>query len=324
MNPEAKIEKRTRFAIYTRYSSEMQNELSLEAQEHRCRLAIAERGSVVIKVYSDSARSGWSLERDVFTDMRADAERGKFDAAMFWKFDRLARNHDHAVMIKMLLRHEYGLKLYCVEGFSEDDDDSPYSAMMEQMLAVFSAFYSKNLSSETKRGKRQRAINGGFNGSQAPLGYDLVTADQATEERPTGLYVNCRPAALVRRAFKMHASGDYSDAQIAEWLNERSYFQKLRADKKPIGKEMGRDLLQNRVYVGYVPHSDTQYSGTLGQGKKSLVSVRIGLKVSTRPSLLMSCLMPVRQRVNSWRTRSRQIKLCIPIYCMIASIVCIA
>lgn len=35
--------KRTRFAIYTRYSSEMQNELSLEAQEQRCRNAIAER-----------------------------------------------------------------------------------------------------------------------------------------------------------------------------------------------------------------------------------------------------------------------------------------
>ena len=35
--------KRTRFAIYTRYSSEMQNDLSLEAQEARCRKAIAER-----------------------------------------------------------------------------------------------------------------------------------------------------------------------------------------------------------------------------------------------------------------------------------------
>ena len=72
-------------------------------------------------------------------------------------------------MIKMLLRHEYGLKLYCVEGFSEDEDDSPYTAMMEQMLAVFSAFYSKNLSNETKRGKQQRAMKGEFNGSVAAI-----------------------------------------------------------------------------------------------------------------------------------------------------------
>ncbi len=71
--------------------------------------------------FSDT--TGWSLDRDGFTELRNDAERGKFDAVMFWKFDRLARNHEHAVMIKILLRREYGLKLHCVEGFSEDDDD---------------------------------------------------------------------------------------------------------------------------------------------------------------------------------------------------------
>ena len=170
MNPELspKIEKRPRYAIYTRYSSDMQNDLSLEAQENRCREAIAKRGGVVVGVIQDSAKTGWSLDREGFIELRTSAEHGKFDAVMFWKFDRLARNHEHAVMIKMLLRHEYGLKLYCVEGFSEDENDSPYSAMMEQMLAVFSAFYSKNLSSETKRGKRHRAMNGEFNGSIPP------------------------------------------------------------------------------------------------------------------------------------------------------------
>ena len=45
---------------------------------------------------------------------------------------------------------------------------------MEQMLAVFSAFYSKNLSSETKRGKRQRVMNGEFNGSVPPLGIPSI------------------------------------------------------------------------------------------------------------------------------------------------------
>lgn len=100
-----------RFAIYARYSSEMQNELSLEGQETCCRQAVADRGGAVVAVYTDSARSGWSLDRDGFKRLQADAQRGRFDAVMVWKFDRLARNHDHAVMIKMLLRHEYGLKL---------------------------------------------------------------------------------------------------------------------------------------------------------------------------------------------------------------------
>ena len=136
-------QKRQRFAVYARYSSEMQNEISIEAQLDRCQKAVAQRGGVIVATYSDMERTGWSLERDGFNDMRRAAERGKFDAVMFWKFDRLARDHNHTVMIKMLLRHEYGLKLFCVEGSSEDDDNSPYAAMQEQMLAVFAAFYSK-------------------------------------------------------------------------------------------------------------------------------------------------------------------------------------
>ena len=133
-----------RVAIYARYSSDMQNEISIDDQVARCREEIARRGWRVAGTYTDNAQSGWSLDRDGFNQLRADAERGRFDAVYFWKFDRLARNHDHAVMIKMLLRHEYNLKLFCVEGFSEDDDDSPYTAMMEQMLAVARALVPDN------------------------------------------------------------------------------------------------------------------------------------------------------------------------------------
>ena len=261
--------KRTRFAIYTRYSSEMQNDLSLEAQERICREAIAERGGVVTAVYSDSAKSGWSLDRDGFNELRRAGERNKVDAVMFWKFDRLARNHEHAVMIKMLLRHEYGIKLYCVEGFSEDDDDSPYSAMMEQLLAVISAFYSKNLSTETKRGKKQRAIKGEFNGSVAPLGYFLVTKRESNDNNPYGLYIDPNIAPIVAEAFLRYSSGKYSDLDIAEWMNTHQEIQELRQGKQLLGKEMVRDLLQNRVYTGRVPYSETIYSGSLGQGKRS-------------------------------------------------------
>ncbi|MAU01180.1 MAG: hypothetical protein CL608_28895 [Anaerolineaceae bacterium] len=258
-----------KFAIYTRYSSEMQNELSLEAQEEQCRRAIAQRNGKVISAFSDGARSGWSLEREGFHDLCKAAEAGKFDAVMFWKFDRLARHHDQAVMIKMLLRHEYGLKLFCVEGFSEDEDNSPYTAMMEQMLAIFSAFYSQNLSSETKRGKYQRASKGEFNGSIPPLGYELVKISEATPERPAGLYIILRIAAIIRRAFKRYATGKYSVLDIARWLNQQREIQKLRQGLPPIGKETVRDMLQNRVYTGRVPYAETVYGGSLGERKQS-------------------------------------------------------
>ena len=36
-----------------------------------------------------------------------------------------------------------------------------------------------------------------------------------------------------------------------------------------MNKETVRDMLQNRVYTGRVPYAETEYSGTLGEGKKS-------------------------------------------------------
>ncbi|MEP7288827.1 MAG: recombinase family protein [Chloroflexota bacterium] len=265
----SKTEPPIRFAIYARYSTDMQNEISLEEQEKYCRKAIAERSGTVVAVYTDAAKSGWSLDREGFSKLRTDAEHGRFDAVMLWKFDRLARNPEHSVMIKILLRNEYRLKLYCVEGFSEDDDDSPYTAMMEQLLAVFYAFYSKNLSTDAKRAKVGRFEGGKFNGSIAPLGYELVTTTKATLEHPTGLYVMLRIAAVVRLAFRRYATGRYSDTKIAEWMNSKKDIQKLRIGKQPINKEMVRDMLQNKVYLGLVSHADTQYSGSLGEGKKS-------------------------------------------------------
>lgn len=261
-------QKRIRFAIYTRYSSEMQNELSLEAQEQSCREAIAKRKGVVIDVYSDSAKSGWSLERNGFNELRRNAEKKKFDAIMFWKFDRLARNHDHAIMIKILLRSEYNLKLYCVEGFSEDENNSPQTAIMEQMLTVFSAFYSKNLSNETKRGKRQRAINGEYNGSKTPFGYDLVLKKHASEENPAGLYINPEQAEIVNQIFRMYQTGQHSDQTIAQWMNQQPLIQELRAGKKPFGKGTVRDILRNQLYTGRVSYAETLYKGSLGEHRK--------------------------------------------------------
>lgn len=258
-----------RFAIYARYSSEMQNEMSIEAQIRACREEIKKYDGMVVAEFKDSAKNGWSLDREGFQQLRAEAQHGRFDAVMVWKFDRLARDLDQANAIKHLLRKDYGLKIYCVQGVSEDDDEGPHTMAMEQMLAVFSAFYSKNLSSETKRGKRERAIKGEFNGSVPPIGYYLVKMSKESPNSPSGIFVFPRLAAIVRRAFKMYSTGKYSDGEIATWMNERPIIKLLRHNQQPLNKETVRDMLQNRVYIGEVPHTETIYRGTLGQRRAS-------------------------------------------------------
>lgn len=266
----------TRFAIYCRYSDEVQNDISLESQEAMCREAIIQRNGVVVGVYKDAAQFGWSLDREGFARLRTDAERQHIEAVMMWKFDRLARDHTQVTMIKALLRHEYDVRLYCVEGFSEDDDNSPYTAMMEQMLAVFSAFYSKNLSTEIKRANRHRHATGKFNGGKPPFGYLLATEKtpkrancfKATAENPTGLHIEPNASTLVHYAFTLYASGDHSYATTARALTEKANTLGYPIEK-PFNPHMIRELLQNKVYCGYVGYVETIYRKGFGQSKAS-------------------------------------------------------
>jgi site-specific DNA recombinase len=263
-----------RFAIYCRYSDGIQSDISLESQEAMCREEILRRKGVVAGVYKDAAQFGWSLDREGFIHLREDAAQHKFDAIMMWKFDRLARDHTQVTMIKALLRHEYGVKLYCVEGFSEDDDNSLHNAMMEEMLAVFAAFYSENLSTEVKRANRHRHANGKFNGSKPSFGYLLATEKtpkrpncfKATPDQSPGLYIEPVAADLVRYAFTLYASGNYTYRTTAVALSEKAE-QLNYPIAKPFNPQMVRELLQNRVYCGYVSYVETIYRKGFRQSK---------------------------------------------------------
>lgn len=309
-----------RFAMYLRYSSEMQSDLSLEAQEHRCREEIAKRNGRVVAVHSDAAISGWSADRPGLQEMIKNASKNKYDAIMLWKFDRLARDNQQVMIIKSMLR-SYGVNLYCVEGASEDDAEGMNSWLMEQTFALFAAMFSKSLSIETKRGKKQRAVNGEFNGSCAPFGYDLVTKKNATLQQPAGLYINVREAVLVRRAFRMYASGKHSTTTIADWLNERSYVQKVRKNKLPFGKGTVRDLLQNKVYTGRVCHADTQYTKTLGEGKRSTRKRKVWYEGKHQP-IICDELYNLAQEQRKHLTKTRHSPTATRTYALHDRVIC--
>ena len=82
-----------------------------------------------------------------------------------------------------------------------------------------------------------------------------MTVAQSSDEVPAGLYVNSELDEVIEQAFEHYATGKYSDRDIADWMNTIPIIQQIRAGQKPIGKEMIRDLLRNRVYTGRVPLS---------------------------------------------------------------------
>lgn len=293
-----------RYAIYARFSSDQQNEISLESQEMMCRREVAKRGGVVVGVYTDAAKFGWSLNRDGFIALRADAAKRAFDAVIMWKFDRLARDHSQVTMIKALFRHEYGVRLFCVEGYSEDDDSSPYTAMLEQLLAVFSDFYSKNLSVEIKRSVLHRYQQGQYKGSKPPFGYRLAVVKSsinpdcfaASDECPPGLYLNPRAAVLVRRLFRLYASGRWGYLSLSGWLRAAAHRHKVDGGRN-FGAGMIREILQNRVYLGEVGHAELVYKKGFGRGAAGRRG-RINWYPGVHPAIIDAALYDQCQQVR--------------------------
>lgn len=249
-----------RYAGYVRISSEDQvGNFSVEAQKHAIKEWVAQQGGRVTKFYVDEAQSGRSENRPAFQEMRRDARKKRFEALVVHKFDRLARDRSSALAFKSLLRHDYGMKVYSVTEPSEDSD-GPIGALIEGIMESVADWYSRNLATETAKGKLQRAREGLHN-NRPPFGYD--------KEKPGILVVNPEEVEGVVLAYTWYATGNYSDTKVARELNARGYRSKTG---KHFSKDTIRDLLQNRTYLGYIKYQEFQRNGDGSRSFKATVT----------------------------------------------------
>lgn len=82
-----------RAAIYSRFSTDLQNERSVDDQVALCRAYCAREGLTVTATYDDKARSGASIfGRDGLIDLMAQAKARAFDVVVVEALDRLSRD----------------------------------------------------------------------------------------------------------------------------------------------------------------------------------------------------------------------------------------
>ena len=84
-----------RTAIYARFSTELQQDRSIEDQIELCRSHADRNGLSVVAVYDDRARSGASVYgRDGLIHLLEAARDRKFDVILVEAFDRLSRDQE--------------------------------------------------------------------------------------------------------------------------------------------------------------------------------------------------------------------------------------
>lgn len=226
-------------AAYIRVSTDDQIEYSPESQLKAIRDHAKREGYLIPEeyIFRDEGISGRTADkRPAFRLMIAQAKEGKappFEAIFVWKWSRFARNQEESIMYRKLLRKR-GVD---VASISEPSTDSPFSSLIESIIAWMDEYYLINLAGEVKRGMKEKAARGEAMGT-APYGYSV----QNKTFVPNG------DADTVRYIFRRFADGVGARA-LAQELGEKGV--RTRRGNVPDNRWITY-IVGNPTYIGKV------------------------------------------------------------------------
>jgi predicted site-specific integrase-resolvase len=137
-NQEQQEEKNMNAVIFARYSSEAQNEESIDAQIRVCMEYAKRNGMTVIRSYIDRAMTGRNDRRPQFQEMIKATAQKNFQVILIWKFDRFARDRYDASVNKHIAKKN-GVKVISV---TESIPDDPTSIILESVTDSNSEYYA--------------------------------------------------------------------------------------------------------------------------------------------------------------------------------------
>ena len=250
--------------IYIRVSSSQQADkdydpegFSIPAQREGCERKATSLDAVVVEKFTDRGESAKTAKRPGLQAMLARLGEGDIDYVIVHKLDRLARNRADDVAIVMHIRQS-GAQLVSV---SENIDETPSGLLLHGIMSSIAEFYSRNLATEIIKGSTQKAKKGGTP-FRAPLGY-LNTREMVDDREIRIVTLDPKRAKLIRLAFTLYATGQYSLAELAAILEERGLRSRKtrKCPERVLGTNRLSALLRNDYYVGVVHYDGKTYRG---------------------------------------------------------------
>ena len=257
------FEKRSiRCAIYTRKSSEEgleQSFNSLDAQREACEACILsqrqEGWRAVDAQYDDGGYSGGNMDRPALKSLLADIDARKIDTVVVYKVDRLTRSlADFAKIIEAF--DARGVSFVSVT--QQFNTTSSMGRLTLNVLLSFAQF-EREVTGERIRDKIAASKRKGmWMGGAVPLGYDL---------KDRHLILNEKEAEHVREIFRLYLEFGCVK-KLKAHLDQRGVKSKIRVSRS--GRSSGGaaysrgalyKILQNRIYLGEIPHKGKSYPG---------------------------------------------------------------
>ena len=254
------------FAVsYLRVSTKEQAEkggqaegFSIPAQREANQRKADQLGATIIEEFVDAGESARKADRPELMRMIQYVAKHKTNYCIVHKVDRLARNRADDVTIHLALK-DAGVTLVSA---TENIDETPSGMLLHGIMSSIAEFYSRNLATEVVKGLSQKAAQGGTV-TKAPIGYRNVGVRDEFGREVRTVEIDEERAPLVRWAFQVFASGDWTTSQLHQELVARGLTTAAtpRRPSRPIGKSSVHRMLTNPYYKGSVRYQGVTYAG---------------------------------------------------------------
>lgn len=227
----------TRAVIYARYSTDNQNEASIEDQFRACERVAQSNDCTVVCRFEDRGLSGGTADRPGYQALLSLARAQAFDVIIVEDISRLWRS-----------RSEYGprsaeledLGINLITGAGDDTRRDGYGLVLG-IKSALAEYARKEISYRTKRGLEGIALAGKSTGGRC-YGYS----------RPG--VISEPQAAVIRMIFRMALDG-MSAIRIALGLNSMGQRSATEKDWRPSSVDL---ILRNVRYTGAVIYGKTE------------------------------------------------------------------
>lgn len=233
--------------IYARYSSDRQNEMSIEGQLAECRKYAEEHEMFIVREYVDRALTATSDKRPSFLQMIKDSDDHTFEVVLVYQLDRFSRNMNQSGYYKTILENN-GVQVVSAKEFISSDSSG---AITEGVLMAVNEWFSRQLSEKVSRGMYQNAAQFKYNGGALTFGY-AIDADRHYVLDP-------KTAPLVKEAFERTAEGETSKA-IMDDFNSRG----IKTTRgRSFTKNSLQNILRNERYKGTYIFGEARYPNAI-------------------------------------------------------------
>lgn len=191
-------------------------------------------------------------DRDAIVDIRALAEKKKFDILLVFMFDRLGRREDETpFLVEWFIEH--GIEVWSTrEG--QQKIESRSDKLINYIRFWQAGGESEKTSMRVKAAHNQMTSDGIYRGGKVPYGYRLVFKGRKGKRNRMlyDLEIDEEQAAIVREIFDLTVLDGYGTLRIANHLNE-----KYPNPDKVWTAQTIRTILRNPTYTGRLHMNDT-------------------------------------------------------------------